>query len=161
ALVSSDTPYLLKTDDNPSGLPQEQFDTMQEELEADRPKFLAGFGKMFYGVGFFNHPVSDEFLQHDLSMTLDSAGYATIKVMQAWATTDFRSDLAQIKVPILVIHGKEDKTVPIEASAEETIKHLPQAEYIVYDDAPHGLFYTHKERFNEDIINFVNSKSVF
>jgi non-heme chloroperoxidase len=156
-LVSAVTPYLLKTEDNPSGLPQEQFDTMQGQIEDDRPEFLATFGKMFYGVGFFSHPVSDEYLQHDLTLTMQSSGYSTIKAMKAWSTTDFRNDLTQIKVPVLIIHGKEDKTVPIEASSNETAKYLPQAEYIVYDDAPHGLFYTHKNQFNSDIIKFVIS----
>lgn len=156
ALISAVTPFLLKTDDNPTGLPQEMFDTMQEQIEDDRPKFLAGFAKDFYGVHLFNKPVSDEFLQRDLILTLNSAGYATTKAMQAWSTTDFRADLDTIKIPLLVLHGKADGTVPIEASAEETVKHVPHAEYIVYDDAPHGLFYTHKTRFNEEIINFIN-----
>jgi len=155
-LISAVTPYLLKTDDNPAGLPQNMFDDIKQHLEEDRPKFLTGFAKMFYGVNLFNHPVSQEFLQHDLMLTLNSASYATIKAMQAWSTTDFRADLDTIKIPLLVLHGKADETVPIDASAEETIKHVPHAEYIVYDDAPHGLFYTHRHRFNEEIINFVN-----
>jgi len=157
ALISAVTPFLLKTADNPTGLPQEMFTTMREQLEDDRPKFLAGFAKMFYGVHLFNNPVSEEFLQRDLVLTLNSAGYATIKAMQAWSTTDFRDDLRNIKVPLLVLHGKVDETVPIDASAEETIKIVPHAQYVIYDDAPHGLFYTHKNKFNEDIVNFVNS----
>ncbi|WP_116788942.1 alpha/beta fold hydrolase [Flavobacterium psychrotrophum] len=156
ALISAVTPFLLKTEDNPTGLPQEMFDDIKQQLEEDRPKFLATFAKKFYGVHLFSNPVSEEFLQRDQILTLNSAGYATIKAMQAWSTTDFRADLAAIKIPLLVLHGKADETVPIDASAEETIKIVPQAEYVVYDDAPHGLFYTHKNRFNEEIINFVN-----
>lgn len=156
ALISAVTPFLLKTEDNPTGLPQEMFDTIKEQLEEDRPKFLATFAKQFYGVHLFSKPVSEEFLQRDLILTLNSASYATIKAMQAWSTTDFRADLATIKIPLLVLHGKADETVPIDASAEETIKIVPHAEYVVYDDAPHGLFYTHKNRFNEEIINFVS-----
>lgn len=157
ALVSSVTPYLLKTDNNPAGLPQEQFDIMREQLEDDRAKFLTDFGKTFYGVNMFSHPVSDEHLQRDMMLALCAAGHATIKAMQAWSTTDFREDIKKIDVPVLVIHGKEDATVPIDASAEETVKLVPHGEYLVYDDAAHGLFYTHKNKFNEDIINFVNS----
>jgi non-heme chloroperoxidase len=156
ALVSAVTPFLLKTEDNPTGLPQEMFDEIKEQLEDDRPKFLAGFAKKFYGVNLFSHPVSDDFLQRDFALTINAAGYSTIKAMQAWSTTDFRADLDAIKIPLLVLHGKADETVPIDASAEETVKRVPHAEYIVYDDAPHGLFYTHKNRFNEEIINFIN-----
>ena len=156
-LVSAVTPFLLKTDDNPTGLPEEQFDTIREQLEEDRPHFLAGFSKQFYGVHLFSNPVSDEFLHRDLMLTMNSAGYATVKTMQAWSTTDFRNDLPKISIPVLVIHGKADETVPIDGSADETVKYVPHAEYIVYDDAPHGLFYTHKHKFNEDLINFLNS----
>lgn len=157
ALVSSVTPYLLKTDDNPTGLPQEMFSEIREQLEDDRPKFLAAFGKTFYGVHIFSHPVSDEYLHRDLMLCFQAAGHSTIKAMQAWSTTDFRADLDKIRVPLLVIHGKEDATVPIDVSSEEAVKRVPHAEYIIYDDAAHGLFYTHKNKFNEDIINFVNS----
>lgn len=156
ALISAVTPYLLKTDDNPTGLPQDMFDTIKTQLEEDRPKFLEGFSKMFYGVHLFSNPVSEAILERDAVLAYQGASYATIKSMQAWSTTDFRADLAKITIPLLVLHGKADETVPIDASAEETVKLVPQAEYIVYDDAPHGLYYTHKNRFNEDIINFVN-----
>lgn len=151
------TPYLLKTPDNETGIPQEQFDSIREQLEDDRPKFLAGFAKMFYGVGIFSQPVSDEILQHDMTLAMQASGYATIKAMKAWSTTDFRDDLTKVRVPTLIIHGKSDETVPITAAGDETAKRIPHAEYIVYDDAPHGFYYTHKHRFNEDIINFVNS----
>lgn len=157
AFISAVTPYLLKTEDNPTGMPQEQFDTIREQIEDDRAAFLASFGKMFYGVNLFSHPVSNEILQHDMVLALNSAGYATVKTMQAWSATDFRKDLPQIKIPVLVIHGKEDQTVPIDASSDETVKYIPHAQYIVYDDAPHGLYYTHKHKFNEDLINFVHA----
>ena len=157
ALVSAVTPYLLKTNDNPAGLPQEVFDTIKDQLEDDRAKFLTDFGKTFYGVTMFNHPVSEEHLQRDKMLALCAAGHSTIKAMQAWSMTDFREDLKKINVPMLVIHGKEDATVPIDVSAEETVKLVPFGEYLVYDDAAHGLFYTHKNKFNEDIINFVMS----
>lgn len=160
ALIGSITPFLLKTDNNPRGIPQEQFDAIKDELEDDRAKFLSAFGKTFYGVHTFNQPVSNEFLQQNLSRCLNAALYATVKSMQAWSTTDFRNDLTKIKVPLLVIHGREDETVPIGISAEETVKQVPHAEYVVYDDAPHGLFYTHKNKFNEDLLTFIGGEKI-
>ena len=160
ALIGSVTPFLLKTTDNPRGIPQEEFDTMKEQLEEDRAKFLSDFGKKFYGYHTFNHPVSEEFLQQSLTRSLNAALYATVKSMHSWSTTDFRDDLTKIKIPLMVMHGREDETVPIEISAEETVKQVPHAEYVVYDDAPHGLFYTHKNRFNEDLITFAGGKNI-
>lgn len=160
ALISAVTPFLLKTEDNPRGIPRDRFDVIKEELEEDRPKFLAGFGKQFFGVHTFTHPVSSDFLHHNLMLTLNAAGYATVKAMQAWSTTDFRNDLTKIKIPLLVLHGRADETVPIDISSEETVKQVPHAEYVVYDDAPHGLFYTHKHRFNEDLLTFIGGEHI-
>jgi pimeloyl-ACP methyl ester carboxylesterase len=134
AFVSAVTPFLLKTDSNPDGVPQEQFDGIQQQLEADRAHFLTGFGKQFM-VHLFSNPVSEERLQQDSLLALQAAGYATIKAMQAWSTTDFRDDLTRIKVPTLVIHGKADETVPIDISGEKTAAAIPQAKFVVFDDA--------------------------
>lgn len=155
-LVSTVLPFLLKTDDNPDGLPKEMFDDMEEKIRKDRPKFLASFAKDFYSVSLLNKTVSDEFLDWHQSLTLASNGNATVKCMQSWSTTDFRQDIARINVPVLIIHGTDDKTVPIEVSSDKTAKLLPQAKYIKYDGAPHGLFFTEKDKLNNDIFWFVN-----
>ncbi|MFC6095595.1 alpha/beta fold hydrolase [Flavobacterium qiangtangense] len=155
-LVSTVLPFLLKTDDNPDGLPQEMFDKMEEQIYDDRPKFLANFAKDFYSVSLLNKTVSDEFLDWNQFLTLQSTGNATVKSMHAWSTTDFRKDISKINVPTLIIHGTDDKTVPIEVSSDRTTEMLPQAKYIKYDGAPHGLFYTEKDKLNNDIFWFIN-----
>ena len=155
-LVSTVLPFLLKTDDNPDGLPQEMFDKMEEQIYDDRPKFLANFAKDFYSVSLLNKTVSDEFLDWNQLLTLQSTGNATVKSMLAWSTTDFRKDISKINVPTLIIHGTDDKTVPIEVSSDRTTEMLPQAKYIKYDGAPHGLFYTEKDKLNNDIFWFIN-----
>lgn len=155
-LVSTVLPFLLKTDDNPDGLPQEMFDKIEEQIYEDRPKFLANFAKDFYSVSLLNKTVSDEFLDWNQFLTLQSTGNATVKSMHAWSTTDFRKDISKINVPTLIIHGTDDKTVPIEVSSDRTTEMLPQAKYIKYDGAPHGLFYTEKDKLNNDIFWFIN-----
>jgi len=155
-LVSTVLPFLLKTDDNPDGLPQEMFDKIEEQIYEDRPKFLANFAKDFYSVSLLNKTVSDEFLNWNQFLTLQSTGNATVKSMHSWSTTDFRQDISKINVPTLIIHGTDDKTVPIEASSDRTSEMLPQAKYIKYDGAPHGLFYTEKDKLNNDIFWFIN-----
>ena len=155
-LVSTVLPFLLKTDNNPEGLPQEMFAQIEKEIYADRPKFLANFAKDFYSVSLLNKTVSDDFLNANQIITLQSNGNATVKAMRSWSTTDFREDIKKINVPTLIIHGTDDKTVPIEVSSDRTADMLPQAKYIKYEGAPHGLFYTEKEKLNNDIFWFVN-----
>ncbi|WP_247235716.1 alpha/beta fold hydrolase [Telluribacter sp. SYSU D00476] len=158
-LVSAVTPYMLKTEDNPSGVDKEVFDEILENIQKDRADFLQTFGKQFYGVNLLNHPVSQAHLDGDFFRAYLASPVATIECAKAFAMTDFRADLTYIKVPTLIIHGDDDKTVPIEASGEQTAKAIPGAQYTVYGGAPHGLFFTEKDRLNQDLLTFIKSGS--
>ncbi|GAB3567218.1 alpha/beta hydrolase [Spirosoma luteolum] len=153
--VSAVTPFLLKTDDNPDGVDQDVFDDMYDSITKDRADFLQTFGKQFYGVNLLSHPVSQAHLDGDFARAYVASHKATLDCVRAFSETDFRNDLAQIHVPALIIHGDADKTVPIEASGERTAAALPNAQYLVYDGAPHGLFYTEKDRINDDLLTFI------
>ncbi|GAB3759171.1 alpha/beta fold hydrolase [Spirosoma pomorum] len=155
AFVSAVTPYMLKTEDNPDGVEQSVFDDILDGLNKDRADFLQTFGKQFYGVSLISHPVSQAHLEGDFARAYAASHRATIECAKAFAMTDFRDDLTQVNVPTLIIHGDDDKTVPIESSGELTANAIPSAQYIVYEGAPHGLFYTEKDRLTEDIIAFV------
>ena len=155
AFVSAVTPYLLKTDDNPDGVDKDVFDEMAENIQKDRAAFLQTFGKQFYGVSLLSNPVSQAHLDGDFARAYVASHKATLECAKSFSETDFRDDLAQIQVPTLIIHGDSDKTVPIEASGERTANALPNAQYIVYDGAPHGLFITEKDRLTADLLTFV------
>ena len=79
----------------------------------------------------------------------------TLAAAQAFATTDFRPDLASFTVPTLVIHGTADKTVPIDATGRVVAKQVPGAELIEYDGSAHGLFATDKQRLIDDLLSFL------
>lgn len=153
-LISAVTPYMLKTNDNPDGVDESVFAEMMTEMKKDRIGFLDDFGKKFFGVSLVNHPVSTPLLQYYRDLASVALPRATQQCAIAFAQTDFRADLQKVQVPTLIIHGDADKTVPIEASGNRTAQMIPAAEYIVYEDAPHGLFYTHRERLNNDLITF-------
>ncbi len=155
-LISSVVPYMLKTDDNPDGVPQEMFDEFKMKLRNDRPAFLETFGKQFYGVSMMSHPVSNAFLQWSQMLTLMASPKATQECMVSFSQTDFRDELTSIAVPTLIIHGDSDKTVPIEPSAYEAAKAIHNAKLIVYEGAPHGLFATEKEKLNQDLLRFLS-----
>ncbi|HEX8428549.1 alpha/beta hydrolase [Hymenobacter sp.] len=154
AFISAVTPYLLKTDDNPDGVPQSVFDDILANINKDRFDFLQSFGKDFYGVGALSKPVSQAVLDWSFGMASLGSHQATVECAKAFATTDFRADLATITVPALVIHGEDDKTVPIKNSGARMSEHLKQATYVVYDGAPHGLFITDKDKLSADLVKF-------
>jgi len=157
-LMAAVTPFLCQTDDNPAGVPPEVFEDMAKGIKEDRPGFLEAFGKSFFGVNMLHHPVSDAFLQHFRTLSTLSSAHATLECAAAFAYTDFREDLEAVNVPTLIIHGDADKTVPIEVSGKLTAEAIPHAQYLVYAGAPHGLWYTHKEQINADLIRFINEQ---
>lgn len=155
ALVSSVVPYMLQTDNNPNGVPQETFDEMTEAMLSDRAKFFTVFFKDFFGIGILTHPVSAEML-HLAWITAMQAGLRpTLAAAKAFATTDFRPDLASFTMPTLLIHGTSDKTVPIDATAREVIKSVPHATLLEYYGEPHGVFATQTERLKQDLLDFL------
>ena len=155
ALISSVVPFMLKTSDNPIGTDQAVFDKMAQEMKDDRAKFFAGFFKDFFGVNMISHAVSAETLEWARSVSLQASLKATLECAKSFATTDFRADLSAFKVPTLIIHGTEDKIVPIDAAGRAAAKGIAQSTLIEYDGAAHGLFATEKARLSQDLLEFL------
>ncbi|WP_151791845.1 alpha/beta fold hydrolase [Acinetobacter soli] len=155
ALISSVVPFLLKTDNHPEGVDGSVFQGMIEGILDERPKFFNHFFKDFYGVGFLSHAVSDEFIKWNTQVAMQASLKATVDCVRAFAYTDFRPDLAAFTVPVLVIHGTADKTVPIGITAHAVQKALPNAKLIEYVDEPHGVLATQQERVAQDLLDFL------
>ncbi|OAB27312.1 Pimeloyl-ACP methyl ester carboxylesterase [Flavobacterium fryxellicola] len=156
-LISSVTPFQLQTDSNPNGVPQEKYDGMAEQIKADRIGFLDSFGKTFFGVSFISKPISTPLLDYYRMLCSFASPRATLECAKSFSSTDFRGEMASVNVPTLIIHGDEDKTVPIEISSEVATKLIPDNKFIIYEGAPHGLFYIEKDKLNSDLIEFLNS----
>jgi non-heme chloroperoxidase len=59
--------------------------------------------------------------------------------------------------PNLVIHGDDGQIVPIDLSAHVVRRMLPSVQLKIYERAPHGLTFTHRERLNADLLGFLRS----
>ena len=155
ALISSVVPYMLQTSDNPNGVPHAAFDQMTLAIREDRAHFFASFFKSFFGDGLLSGPVSAEVLEWARDVAMMASLKATLDCVHAFATTDFRPDLAAFRVPTLIIHGTADRTVPIDATGRAAAKAIKSAQLIEYDGAPHGVFASHKERLSRDLVAFL------
>ena len=154
-LVSAVTPFLLKTDDNPEGIDASVFEGIAHTIRKDRPAFMREFGAKFYGRTMLNHTVSDAALEWHQEMVLQGSLRATLAAAEAWATTDFRDEMAGMIVPFLVIHGSSDATVPIDISARKSVKILPNAQLVVLEGEAHGLFFTAADTLNTELLQFL------
>ena len=154
-LVSSVTPYMLKTADNPEGVDRSIFEGMIAGLKKDRANFLTGFSKGFFGVGMLSSPVSSDLIQWTGNLAMLASPSATIACVTAFGETDFRADMGAFKVPTLVIHGDSDQTVPFDSSGKRAAAMINRAELKVYEGAPHAIPFTHAERLSQDLLAFL------
>jgi len=154
-LISAVVPFLLQTDDNPDGVPQEHFDKNQKAMAEDRPSFINAFNRDFYSESLLNQLVSEPYLTNSLTKAMDASPIATIECAKSFSSTDFRKDLLKINVPTLIIHGNNDKIVPIKLTGEKSAKLITGSVFKVYEGAPHGLWFTEKEKLNQDLVDFI------
>jgi non-heme chloroperoxidase len=158
-LVSAVPPFLLKTADNPEGLPLEVFDGIRAGLAADRSQYWKDFAVPFYGANRPGAKISEGIRDAFWQTSMQAGAAAAIQCVKAFSETDFRADLAKIDVPTLVIHGDDDQIVPIDAGGRRSAKMIGGAKLLVYEGAPHALMTTHRERFNNDLLTFIESSA--
>lgn len=159
-LISAVPPLLLKTEDNPDGIPIDVFDGLRSGIQADRAQFWTGFAAPFFGTNRDGANVSQGTLDSfwlQSTMTGFPGAYLGIK---AFSETDFNEDLKKIDVPTLIMHGDDDQIVPIAISAHRSAKIIKDAVLKVYPGLPHGMCQTHKDVINADLLAFAQGKDL-
>ncbi|MDR6415160.1 alpha/beta hydrolase [Pseudarthrobacter sulfonivorans] len=149
-------PFLLKTDDNSGGVPQEVFDGLTGAVTADRYAFFTEFFKNFYNTDtFLGTPrLSQEALDASWNTASGAGATASVAAQPTWLT-DFRADIPKIDVPALIVHGTADNILPIDSTGRLFAKALPSAQYVEIEGAPHGLLWTHAAEVNEALLAFL------
>jgi non-heme chloroperoxidase len=148
---------MLKTPANPGGLPIEVFDGVRKAVLSDRGQFYRDLSGPFYGANRPGSTVSQGVKDALWLWSMQAGLRASYEGIGAFSETDFTEDLKKIDVPALIIHGDDDQNVPIADSALLSSKLIKKATLRVYPGAPHGLTVTHKDRFNNDLLEFVRS----
>ena len=157
ALISAVPPTMLKTDANPEGLPIEVFDDLRARLLADRSLFYKDLAAPFYGANRPGANVSQGLLDQFWLWSMQSGELNAYASIRAFSETDFTEDLKKMDIPTLVLHGEDDQIVPVKDAAVKSARIVPNAREIYYRGAPHGLTATHQDRFNADLLAFLQS----
>jgi non-heme chloroperoxidase len=123
-------------------------------LKNDRPAFLAGGVPLFTGGDALVSPAMSQWI---LWQFLRASPKAMIDCMRAISASDLRSDFAALKLPTLVIHGAADQVNPPDRTGKLTAALIGHAELRLYEDAPHGLVITHRDRFTRELLQFIRS----
>jgi non-heme chloroperoxidase len=153
--ISAVPPYLLKTLDNPEGLPGKIFDGIKKAIAANRETFLSQFLSDFYNFNILGDKlVGEQAIKSNMKVAINASVKGTVDCVSAW-TTDFREDLAHIDVPTLVIHGDADRILPIAATGKRLPAFVKGCKLVVIEGGPHGLTWTHAEQVNRELLDFL------
>ncbi|MBN3879132.1 MULTISPECIES: alpha/beta fold hydrolase [unclassified Nostoc] len=148
-------PFLLKTDDNPEGVPQSIFDGIMRAIAEDRPVYLSTFLKDFFNVDvFLGDRISNEAVQMNWNVAAGASAKATLDFVPSWLT-DFRDDLPRIDVPTLIIHGDADRMLPLESTAARLPKLIKNSQLVVIPGGPHAINWTHADQVNPVLLDFL------
>ncbi|MCQ1836062.1 alpha/beta fold hydrolase [Neorhizobium galegae] len=154
-LMGAVPPIMLKTDNNPGGLPLEVFDGFRAALAANRAQFFRDVpAGPFYGFNREGATVSEGVIQNWWRQGMMGGTKAHYDCIKAFSETDFTEDLKAIDVPVLVLHGDDDQIVPIADSALLAVKLLKNGTLKVYEGFPHGMATTHADVINADLLAF-------
>lgn len=149
--VAPTTPYAVKAADNPEGSDRQVFDQLVAALVTDSKGYLAAGAP-----GLLGSDAAPETVKWALDMAYQADPKALEKCLRAFTETDFRSDLRTVQVPTLIVYGSGDMP-SMAVNARRTGAAIAGSCIEVYEDAPHGLFITNRERFNKDLLRFVRS----
>jgi len=148
-------PFLLKTDDNPEGVDGQVFKGIQAAIVKDRYAYFKDFLDNFYNVDTFAPDrISEQAWQASFNVAAAASPHASYACVATWLT-DFRADLPNIDVPMLVVHGTEDRILPYESTAKRLPGLVANLKLISVEGGPHNIGWTHPEESNKALLEFL------
>lgn len=158
ALVSAVPPHLVKSSDNPRGVPKETLDSFREAMIKDRAQFFLDVPSgPFFNFDQPNAQVSQGKIWAWWKQGMDCGFKNAYDCIEAFSETDFTGDLQSITIPVLVLHGDADQVVPIDAAGRRSVKLLQKGLLKEVKGASHALPTAHAEDVNRELLEFIRS----
>jgi len=157
-IISGVPPFLLKTSDNTEGVDGSVFEGIERAIIADRYAFFTEFFKNFYNTDLLlGKRVSEDVIRASWNIAAGASATASLACVSTWHE-DFRKDVKRVPLPTLVIHGDEDRIVPITAAGARTAKLINGARLHVVKGGPHCIIWTHAEEINAELLSFLGKQ---
>jgi non-heme chloroperoxidase len=155
-MIGTVTPKLHQSDDHPEGIPSAVFEQFRnQQLLRDFPKWIEDNARPFV-----TPETTPQMIDWIRSMCLQTSMQALHDCNVAVTSTDFRDELGRIDLPTLLLHGDRDVSCPLPLTARATAELMPNARLKVYEGAPHGLFLTHIQEVNADLLRFIRGEAI-
>jgi non-heme chloroperoxidase len=155
-LVSAVTPIMVKSENNPDGVPMSVFDEIRLNTATRRQQYFQDFTIPFYGYNREGAKVSQGIRDNWWRQGMMGAIKAHYDCIKAFSETDFTEDLKSVDIPVLVMHGEDDQIVPFEITGAKAVKLLRNGKLVSYPGFPHGMPTTEAATINKDILEFIN-----
>ena len=157
ALLGAIPPYLRKTEDNPDGVDGAVFDQIKAAIAADRYAWFKDFLDNFYNTDtLMPARISEQAWQASFNVAAGASPFASYACVDTWLT-DFRDDLAKIDIPVLVVHGTDDRILPFEATAARLPDLIDDVKLVAVEGGPHNIAWTHPDEVNEALLDFIGA----
>lgn len=153
ALIAPLAPVVVRTPDNPEGVPPEAFERLWSSWRHDFPAWVEANRRPF-----FTENTSSAVMSWLAALLLDTPLDVLLATSEQSVVADLRGDLSAVDCPALVVHGDRDASVPFELG-RRTATGIRGAHFSAYEGAPHGLFVTHAARLNEELVEFIRAPS--
>lgn len=155
-LMGAVPPLMLKTPQNPLGLPMEVFDGFRKAYLADRSQFFLEVASgPFFNFNRSGAKVSTGLIQSWWMQGMMSGFKNAFECIRAFSETDFTEDLKKIEVPTLILHGDDDQIVPIDASARLSVQLVKNSKLKIIPGGSHALGDTDRDQLNAELLAFL------
>lgn len=131
-LIASVPPLMLKTPNNPGGLPISVFDQIRAGVVADRSQFFKDLSIPFYGYNKPGAKISEGVRDSFWLQGMQASIKGVFDCIKAFSETDFTEDLKKIDVPTLILHGDADQIVPLDDTSRMSAKLVKNSTLKVY-----------------------------
>jgi pimeloyl-ACP methyl ester carboxylesterase len=104
------------------------------------------------------HPtLIDADLAYNVMSGAGSPGF--IGALDALTDYDFRDRLPEVKVPVLLVWGREDNLVPVQ-DADEFERLIPNARKVILEDTGHVAMLERPSAFNDLVVDFLGESQL-
>jgi len=156
-LIGAVTPYMIKNENNPKGVPIEVLDDIRNNTKNNRYQFFKELPIPFYGFNRDGAKLIEGLRDNWWRQGMMGGVKAQYDSVKAFSETDFTEDLKTVDVPVLVLHGDDDQIVPYEATALRSIELLQKGKIIIYPGLSHGMLTVNADIINKDVLDFIKS----
>lgn len=157
ALVSGIAPGVVRSGGNPDGWAPEVMRAGTETFLRDRAAFFNDPDAVrdFFALGRPGVDLSPAHVRYLKDRCMVATARASSAVQETIAGVDVAPELAELDLPVLVLHGSLDVSAPLELTGRRSAALAPDATLKVYENAGHGLFATHAGRLTADLREFM------